>query len=119
AKDLKKREAASPVILAFVSESGPEFSSELHRQVADALRSAGASLWVVTLQRGPVAMEAAAARERASVLGDITRDSGGMNKVVLSAQGLDLGFNAVTALLTSRYLVTYGRPEALVPPDKI
>ena len=118
-KDLKKREAASPVIFAFVSESGPEFSSELHRQVADALRSAGASLWVVTLQRGAVAMEAAAARERASVLGDVTRDSGGMNKVVLSAQGIELGFNAVTALLTSRYLVTYGRPESMVPPDKI
>jgi len=119
AKDLKKREAASPVIFAFVSESGPEFSSELHRQVADALRTSGASLWVVTLQRGPVAMDAAAARERASVLGDVTRDSGGMNKVVLSAQGIELGFNTVTALLTSRYLVTYGRPESLIPPDKI
>ena len=118
-KDLKKREAASPVIFAFVSESGPEFSSELHRQVADALRSAGASLWVVTLQRGPIAMEASAARERASVLGDVTRDSGGMNKVVLSAQGIEQGFNTVTALLKSRYLVTYGRPDSTVPPDKI
>jgi len=119
AKDLKKREAASPVIFAFVSESGPEFSSELHRQVADALRNSGASLWVVTLQRGAVAMDVASARERASVLGDVTRDSGGMNKVVLSAQGVEQGFNTVTALLTSRYLVTYGRPDSLVPPDKI
>jgi len=119
AKDLKKREAASPVILAFVSESGPEFSSELHRQVADALRTSGASLWVVTLQRGAVAMDVAAARERASVLGDVTRDSGGTNKVVLSAQAIEQGFNTVMALLTSRYLVTYGRPDSLVPPDKV
>jgi hypothetical protein len=119
AKDLKKREAASPVIFAFVSESGPEFSSELHRQVADALRSAGASLWIVTLQRGAVPMDSSGARERASVLGDVSRDSGGMNKVVLSAQGIELGFNTVTALLTSRYLVTYGRPDSLIPPDKV
>lgn len=118
-KDLKKREAASPVIFAFVSESGPEFSSELHRQVAEALRTAGASLWVVTLQRGAVPMDVAAARERASVLGDVTRDSGGMNKVVLSAQGIEQGFTTVAALLTSRYLVTYGRPDSLVPPDKV
>ena len=64
-------------------------------------------------------MDVASARERASVLGDVTRDSGGMNKVVLSAQGVEQGFNTVTALLTSRYLVTYGRPDSLVPPDKI
>jgi hypothetical protein len=118
-KDLKKREAASPVIFAFVSESGPEFSSELHRQVAEALRTSGTSLWVVTLQRGAVAMDASAARERASVLGDVTRDSGGMNKVVLSAQAIEPAFTTVTNLLKSRYLVTYGRPDSLVPPDKI
>ena len=118
-KDLKKREAASPVIFAFVSEAGPEFSSELHRQVADALRGAGAPLWVVTLQLGPVPMGSSAARERASVLGDVTRDSGGMNKVVLSAQGIEQAFNTVAALIASRYLVTYGRPDSMVPPDKI
>jgi hypothetical protein len=118
-KELKKREAASPVIFAFVSEAGPEFSSELHRQVADALRGAGASLWVVTLQLGAVPMGSSAARERASVLGDVTRDSGGMNKVVLSAQGIEQAFSTVTALITSRYLVTYGRPDSMVPPEKI
>lgn len=118
-KDLKKREAASPVLFAFVSEAGPEFSSELHRQVGDALRDAGAQLWVVTLQQGAVPMGNSAARERASVLGDGTRDSGGMNKVVLSAQGIEQAFNTVATLIKSRYLVTYGRPDSMVPPDKI
>lgn len=118
-KDLKKRDAPSPVIVAFVSEGGPEFSSELNTQVRDALKSVGASLWVVTLQQGQAATGSSAARERAAVLGDVTRDSGGMNKVVLSSQGIESAFNSLTALLTSRYLVTYGRPESMIPPEKI
>lgn len=117
-RDLKKREAASPVIVAFVNEGGPEFSSDLAVQVRDALRPAGASLWVVTLQQN-AALTAPAARERAIVLGDITRDSGGMNRVVLSGQGIESAFNTVTSLINSRYLVIYGRPDSLIPPDKI
>ena len=118
-KELQKRKAASPVIVAFVSEAGPEYSSELHAQTAESLRGVGASLWVVTLQAGSNSMSSAAARERASVLGDVSRDSGGMNKVVLSGQGIESAFNLVTALLSSRYLVIYGRPDNLIPPDKI
>ena len=64
-------------------------------------------------------MNSTEARERAAVLGDVTRDSGGMNKVVLSAQGIEQAFNTVAALISSRYLVTYGRPDAMVPPDKL
>ena len=119
-RDLRKREAPSPVIVAFVAEGGPEFSTELHSQVADALRAAGASLWAVTLQQGAAQSTAtSAARERASVLGDVTGDSGGLNKPVLSGQSIEPGFNTVAALITSRYLVTYGRPESMIPPDKI
>jgi len=118
-KELQKRKAPSPVIVAFVSEAGPEYSSELHAQTAESLRGAGTSLWVVTLQVGSNSLSSSAARERASVLGDVSRDSGGMNKVVLSGQGIESAFNVVTALLSSRYLVIYGRPDNLIPPEKI
>ena len=118
-RDLRKRQAASPVIVAFVAESGPEFSSELHSQTAGALREAGASLWAITLQQGARSPSAPAIRERSMVLGDVVADSGGTNKVILSPQGIESGFRVVAALLTSRYLVTYGRPESMIPPDKI
>lgn len=117
--DLKKKGAPSPVIVAFVAESGPEFSNSVHSQVADALKAAGASLWVVVLQIGGQPMNTSEARERAAVIGDVTTDSGGMSKVVLSGQGLESAFDAVAGLITSRYLVTYGRPDALVPPNRI
>ena len=117
-RDLKKREAASPIVVAFVAESGPEFSSELHAQIRDAVKACGASLWVVTLQMGSPSA-AGAGRERAAVLGDVTRDSGGMNKVVLSPQGIGSGLATVTNLISSRYLLIYGRPDSLIPPDRI
>jgi hypothetical protein len=118
-RDLRKREAPRPVIVAFVSESGPEFSSVVHQAVEEALKAVNASLWTVVLQEGAQSIVAPERRERAIVLGDVTRDSGGDNKVVLSKQGLESAFLNRAALLTSRYDVVYARPDALIPPSKI
>ena len=117
--ELRRRSAERPVIVAFVAESGPEFSSQLERQVTDALRSIGASLWTVTLQIGAQPSGTTEARERARVLGDTTAQSGGTNEVVLTPQGLEAAFARIGAELTQRYAVTYGRPESLIPPDKV
>jgi hypothetical protein len=117
---LKKAGAVAPVYIAFVAEGGPEFSSQLRSQIATTLRSMGASLWVVTLQQSSTQpISAREARERAAVLGDVTVESGGWNKVILTPQTIPQAFDTVTALVTSRYLVTYGRPDSLIPPDKI
>ena len=49
----------------------------------------------------------------------MSADSGGENKTVLSSQALENAFLARAAILTSRYDVVYGRPEALIPPTKM
>lgn len=117
---LKKAGAVAPVYIAFVAEGGPEFSSELRTQIASTLKSMGASLWVVTLQQtGTQPITAREARERAAVLGDVTVESGGWNKVILTPQAIPQAFDTVTSLILSRYMVTYGRPDSLIPPDKI
>ena len=118
-KDLKKKKAERPVIVAFVDESGPEFSNLTHKQVADALRDAGASLWTVTNQARTQSMGTTEARERAQVLGDVTVWSGGANIAVLTPQALDATFGSVADQILNRYKVTYGRPEMLVPPEKL
>jgi hypothetical protein len=118
-KDFRKREAARPVIVAFVIDRGPEFSSAIHQQVEDALKAVGASLWTIVLQEGPQSLGSTEMRERAIVIGDVTRDSGGDNKTVLSRQALESAFLSRVALLTSRYDVVYGRPESLIPPTKL
>lgn len=117
-RDLRQRSAERPVIVAFVDEDGPEFSNALEGQVAEALKSIGASLWTITLQTGPQQLATTEARERARVLSDVTTESGGANHVLLTPQGLDTAFADLAAQLTSRYAVTYGRPESLIPPDR-
>jgi len=117
--DLRKKKAGAPVIVSFVAEGGVEYSSHQRSQIATALKSTGASLWSVTLQQGTQPMNTSEARERAAVLGDITVESGGMNKVILTPQAIDSAFSAVASIIASRYLVTYSRPDTLVPPDKI
>ena len=59
------------------------------------------------------------ARERAMVFGDTTTASGGRNRVVLSRQGLETAMTKLAAELAGRYDVVYGRPESLVPPQKL
>jgi hypothetical protein len=117
--ELRKRSAERPVIVAFVSEGGPEFSSQLETQITEGLKSIGASLWVVTLQVDGQSLNSTAARERARVLADTTTRSGGTNDVILTAQALETALGRIASAITSRYAVTYGRPEALIPPDSI
>ncbi len=119
AKDLKKKKAERPAIVAFVDERGPEFSNLLSRNVADALKDAGASLWTITRQAQNQNMGVPEVRERAMVLGDVTGWSGGTNAILLTPQALDGAFVSVADQIIGRHLVTYTRPETLVPPTKI
>jgi hypothetical protein len=118
-RELRTRKAEGAAIVAFVAERGPEFSSVLEKQVTEGLRSVGASLWVVTLQVSGQPLNTTEARERARVLGDTTLQSGGVNDVILTPQALESAFGRIAAQLTHRYAVTYGRPESLIPPDRV
>jgi len=118
-KEFKKRGAANPIIVAFVAESGPEFSSESHEQISEALRSVGASLWVVDLAIADQPDRTTEEHERAQVLGGVTLDSGGLTRTVISTQSIDPAFSSLAAVLTSRYLVTYARPEQTIPPSTV
>lgn len=118
-KELRTQKAERPVIVAFVAERGPEFSTVIEKQITEALRSIGASLWTVTLQVDAQPLASTEHRERARVLGDTTDASGGTNEVILTPQALEAAFRRLGAELTSRYAVTYGRPETLIPPDRV
>ena len=119
AADLRTRQAERPVIVAFVAEGGPEFSSDLHTRVAEALRTAGAALWAVALQdrQGPDLSDPG--KERSMVLGDVTGQSGGLTVPVLSREGITRAFDSVAAALTAQYDVTYARPDSLIPPSRV
>ena len=115
---LMRAKAQRPVILAFVMDSSPEFSDRIYRNVDEALGRAKASLWTIQLQHQP-ARPSSQARERDTVVGDVTTWSGGMNKPVLSAQGVPGAFSDVATAILDRLDVTYGRPASLIPPKRM
>ena len=118
-RDLRKRSAASPVIVAFVDEASQEFSSETHKQIGSALQSAGASLWAIVRQDTRNVDRSREGYEREATLGDATTDSGGMTRAILSPQSLEPAFETMASLLTSRYEVVYGSPERTIPATTI
>lgn len=116
---LRRRKAQRPVIVGFVIEAGPEYGTYTHQRIRDLVRGANASLWtlVLTVPGGGGASDAD--RERDIVLGDVTRESGGHNEEVLAIQNLPEAFTKLAAQLTSRWEITYGRPDTLVPPTRL
>jgi hypothetical protein len=114
---LKKREAGRPVLIAIVT-SGPEFSNRHHDQVMTPLKSIGAALYVMALGQPDTSLKDES-RERALVFDQGTRDTGGSHEQVLSPIGLPNRMATLAAQLTHQYKVTYGRPESLIPPEKI
>ena len=117
--DLAKAGATGAAIVVFVVESGPEFSQDDRMRVATALKRAGASLWVVVLQSRSGGLGSPEDRERAAVIGDGTIESGGLNLPVLSAQAIPQAFAKVQTYFASRLRITYGRPDTLVPPERL
>ena len=118
ATDLKKRSATNPIILAFVAESGPEFSNDNRGMVRNALEQAGASLWTVVLESRDKDLTTEG-RERDAVIYDISAQTGGLSRGAASPQGLDPVFESVGALIASRYLVVYARPDSTIPPKSV
>jgi hypothetical protein len=118
--ELKAHGAARPVILAFLVEDGPEFSTATEQTVTYALKNAGAVLWVIVLQghTTPAALQVER-HDRALVISDGADASGGGSKIILDRMAVESAYAAIASRLTSQVDVAYSRPDRLVPPRKI
>lgn len=114
---LKKREASRPVLVAIVT-SGPEFSNRHHDQVLSAIKSVSAAFYALVLGRPDTSLDSEA-RERALTLDLGTRETGGEYDQLLSSIALPNRLKTLANQLNHQYKVTYGRPESLIPPEKI
>jgi hypothetical protein len=118
ATDLKKKTTTNPIIVAFVAESGPEFSNDVRTTVRAALEQAGASLWTVVLESREKDLTTEG-RERDAVIYDVSLQSGGFSRGAASPQGLDPIFDGLGTLIASRYNIIYGRPDSTIPPKTV
>jgi VWFA-related protein len=117
-KGFKKREAQRPVIVS-IATSGPEFSNRYHDQVISALNDAGASFHIVMIGPPPTDLTSQEGRERAITFSMATESTGGRYDNVLAASAVPDRLKQVANELTHQYLVTYARPQMLIPPEKI
>jgi VWFA-related protein len=114
---LTKRNTTRPVILAVTFE-GVDYSNRQHRQVLDELRKSGVALHVLAIGT-PSSSMTDEMRNRNIVLADGTDRTGGRRDQVLALSGLPDKLKQAADELVNQYKVTYTRPDALIPPEKI
>jgi hypothetical protein len=114
---LKKRTAPRPVMIAIAS-SGQDYSNLQHDQAIDPLKTTATAFYAMMLGQPDTSL-ATEARERAIVLDEGTRVTGGYQEQLLTSMSLTPKLKQLATQLLQQYKVTYGRPESLIPPEKI
>lgn len=115
-KGFAKKEARRPVIVALSTE-GPEFSNRRWEDVLKPLTDVGAALHVLVLGPPSNGIDEDA-RNRAAVLDEGPRRTGGRRDMLLASSALPGALKKLAAELKQQYLVTFARPQSLIPPER-
>jgi hypothetical protein len=105
------------VIVAITIE-GIEFSNNDHRSVLEALERSGAAFHAITVG-SPADSMSDEMRNRNIVIAEGTQRTGGRRDQVLADSGLPDKMRQVADELLNQYVVTYSRPDTLIPAEKI
>jgi VWFA-related protein len=116
-KGLQKREAARPIIVAVTME-GAEFSNLQYQNVLKQLDASRAEFHVVAVGTPSSSLEDEM-KNRGMVLAEGTKASGGRRDQLLHPPGIAEAMPRVADDLLNEYVVTYGRPDTLIPPEKL
>lgn len=118
AKGMQKRKPRRPVVAVLMMDGAVEFSNRFYEQVLDELDKAGATLHVVALGQ-PSTNLSDEVRNRNQVIALGTERSGGRRDHVLALTAAAPQMKTLAAELLNQYVVTYARPDTLIPPQKI
>ena len=116
-RGFRARKPSRPTIVA-VTVEGPEFSNLQHPRIVRDLVAGGVALHVLAIGT-PVPTDTDELRNRNMVLAEGTEFTGGRREQLLSAMALEERARQLAGELIHQYLVTYSRPETLVPPEKV
>ena len=114
AKGFRLRESKRPTIVALTIE-GVEFSNLQHERVVSELLASGATLHILAVGT-PADSSSDEMRNRNMVIAEGTARTGGRRDQLLSPMAIQERLQQVAGELLNQYVVTYGRPESLVPP---
>ena len=115
-RGLAKRDGPRPVIVVLTIEA-VEFSTLYYDQVLKDLYASGATLHVIGLGTRSPAMNDEM-RNRNMVIVEGSDRTGGRNDALLTPQAFPDKMAQLATELLNQYVVTYARPDTLVPPDR-
>ncbi len=115
-RGLSRRENPRRAVVVITGE-GTDFSNTPYQNTLDAIRDSGAAVHVLVLtSRGNAAIRDDNARDRALVVDEGPRMSGGRRQDLLSSMAYGDALAKVAEDLGNQYKIVYGRPGVLVPP---
>jgi len=114
----RRKEAPRKAIIIITVEAGPEFSNLYSKNVVDALKRGGATLHVLAMGT-PSSSDTDEMRNRNIAIAEGTELTGGRRDQVLAESGLSDRLLQLADELTNQYVVSYSRPESLIPPEKL
>jgi hypothetical protein len=116
-KGLQKRGATRAEIVV-ITFTGAEFSNQQYQQVLDPLLASGATLHVLEVGMAPPS-NTDEMRNRNMVIAEGTAQTGGRRDQLLADTAIPEKMKQLADELLSQYVVTYARPDTLIPPEKI
>jgi len=116
-RGLERRESPRAVIVPVITDGG-DFANRQYEQVMPEVKKAGAAIHAVTIGTFNSTSDEEL-RNRARVLAEGTRDTGGQRLNLLTPMAVQPTLERLARELSSQYKVVYGRPESLIPPEKI
>jgi VWFA-related protein len=118
-RGIQKRENPRRVIVTITTE-GVEFSNPNHTRVLEALRGSNAALFSLVITRGGRGTDMSdESRSRSIVFDEGTRTTGGRHEQLLTSMALAGELERLARERENQLHVVYGRPGALVPPDRV
>ena len=117
ARGLERRETPRAVIVPVMTDGG-DFVNRHYEQVMPEVKKAGAAIHAVTVGNF-MSADTDELRNRGRVLAEGTKDTGGQRVNLLTPMAVQSSLERLARELSSQYKVVYGRPESLIPPEKI
>ncbi len=116
-RGLQRREGPRPVIIALTTE-GVEFSNLQYERVLEDLRKSDATFHALAIGT-PAALTSDELRNRGLLLAEGTKETGGRRDQLLTPMAIPERLQQLAGELLNQYVVTYGRPDTLIPPEKV
>jgi hypothetical protein len=101
-----------------VVTEGVEFSTRYYADVLQSLAGTGAQFYAFTIGR-PASDLRDETRNRSRVLDEGTRLNGGAWEPLAASMALPARLAQLANQLSHEYRITYGRPESLIPPERV